>query len=59
MGTKVTRMTGTYGDIKVTGELGVELTSDRVGVERVDKEDRAGSDNDSLGHGARTGTVAC
>lgn len=55
MVTKVMRMTGTGGDIKV----GVELASDRVGVEVVDKEDRAGSDNDSLGHGAGTGMVAC
>lgn len=59
MVTKVMRMTGTGGDIKVTREMGVELASDRVEVEVVDKEDRAGSDNDSLGHGAGTGMVAC
>lgn len=36
--TKVRRMTGTGGDITVTREMGVELASDRVGVEAVDKD---------------------
>lgn len=30
--------TGTGGDITVTREMGVELASDRVGVEAVDKD---------------------
>lgn len=57
--TKVTRKTGTAGDIKVTGKMGVELASDRVRVEAVDKEDRVDSDSNSLGHRDGTGMVAC
>lgn len=49
MVTKVTRMTGTSGDIKVTGEMGVELTSDRVWVEAVDKEDGQAQITTALG----------
>lgn len=57
--TKVMRMTGTGGDIRVTGEMGVELASNRFGVEAVDKEDRVGSDSKSLENEEGTGMVAC
>lgn len=43
----------------MTGEMGVELASNRFGVETVDKEDRVGSDIKNLENQEGTGMVAC
>lgn len=59
MVTKVMRMTGTGGDIKVTDEMGVELASNRFGIEAIDKGDRVGSDSKSLENEEGTGMAAC